>query len=996
SIGQLRGMAEAGELTSDRLISALGKVAPSVAEKFNQLPLTVSQAMTQLNNAFTLYIGNADKSNGATTRLSGVISGVANNFNTIANAALLVAEIYGAKLAVGLVTSTQAFIANALSAKQKALADQQAALATQNLLQWEAKKAAISVENSLAMIREAQLQRALATTEEQRVLAVKALDAAYKQHAATVSALNTKNAALAASAASAAAPVGLLAKAFGLLNSAVSVLMAWEIGTQIGEWARQFEIVRLAGTYLAQAFVLAQAQISGFFNGVSLKDRFEEFKRINAEFDQIRQNSTAAAQQSAQSEQQHAQTVEQAQQQIQTSLAATEKAYEKFFTNLDYLYQREQQAVDQRQQQQTLELEKSVTDEQERARKVTDVIIAANQQRIQLANNYANERLRILDSIYNKEIEKARANGQSVEQIEKQLLTKKLSVLKTLEDATKQSIDRLIAEEQRHTQAAQAAAEQRKESAKNAEQELLGFYRESMDQQDKARSFQAEQETQWSRLRKAQAEGDFAEQQDIAKRLMDIALERGRVERDIAKETTGYTLSAEQQAKDSYEAAFNALQQALTGLQNAEEGAAAKSHDAATAASLTLDQIQERITKIQDALSKGTASTHSITDNSDEVMARIKRLDGVVTKSEHIIVEKVQREGQAAPSQSNQSQSDTVPADVPQARRYGGPIFHLNTGGKLPGWGGGDTVPAMLEPGEFVIRKEAVDKYGAGLFAQLNAMNANAGAVIKRRFGGIIPGFATGGSVGSDAVDQEKERRKQRLDAAVAENAKQQAARDQLKAEVDAVKKKIIELAGSSQYTMSPFGRQLSRPHSSDAGLDYLLDGASRAAFGGGAEKYLNTVTNAVQALVFKLRKAKLNFEDLPISGAFHIGTGNSDLSSQVGKLFADGVKKFAIGGSVPGVGDGDTVPAMLTPGEWVINKASVAKYGNAFMDAVNRGVLPKGFNAGGPVTPPASGGSVVVQFKAPDGQTAHAQFDSQSDVNQFLKVIKLSGGVTA
>ncbi len=33
---------------------------------------------------------------------------------------------------------------------------------------------------------------------------------------------------------------------------------------------------------------------------------------------------------------------------------------------------------------------------------------------------------------------------------------------------------------------------------------------------------------------------------------------------------------------------------------------------------------------------------------------------------------------------------------------------------------GSDTVPAMLTPGEFVVRKSAVDKFGAGLFSQLN------------------------------------------------------------------------------------------------------------------------------------------------------------------------------------------------------------------------------------------------------------------------------------
>jgi len=41
-------------------------------------------------------------------------------------------------------------------------------------------------------------------------------------------------------------------------------------------------------------------------------------------------------------------------------------------------------------------------------------------------------------------------------------------------------------------------------------------------------------------------------------------------------------------------------------------------------------------------------------------------------------------------------------------------------GGPVPGTGSGDTVPAMLEPGEFVIRKSAVQAFGAGNLAGIN------------------------------------------------------------------------------------------------------------------------------------------------------------------------------------------------------------------------------------------------------------------------------------
>jgi hypothetical protein len=55
--------------------------------------------------------------------------------------------------------------------------------------------------------------------------------------------------------------------------------------------------------------------------------------------------------------------------------------------------------------------------------------------------------------------------------------------------------------------------------------------------------------------------------------------------------------------------------------------------------------------------------------------------------------------------------------------------FHA-AGGKIPGWGGGDILPAMLEPGEAVV-----DKYRTRKYAKLLGMIG-------------VPGFASGGLVG--------------------------------------------------------------------------------------------------------------------------------------------------------------------------------------------------------------------------------------------------------
>ena len=57
-------------------------------------------------------------------------------------------------------------------------------------------------------------------------------------------------------------------------------------------------------------------------------------------------------------------------------------------------------------------------------------------------------------------------------------------------------------------------------------------------------------------------------------------------------------------------------------------------------------------------------------------------------------------------------------------------------GGHLPGYGGGDRIQALLEAGEFVMRKEAVRRYGLGAMMAINSMRAP------------LPAYAVGGIVG--------------------------------------------------------------------------------------------------------------------------------------------------------------------------------------------------------------------------------------------------------
>jgi len=71
---------------------------------------------------------------------------------------------------------------------------------------------------------------------------------------------------------------------------------------------------------------------------------------------------------------------------------------------------------------------------------------------------------------------------------------------------------------------------------------------------------------------------------------------------------------------------------------------------------------------------------------------------------------------------------------VTSGRTYstGGKVHHFARGGFVPGTGNRDTVPAMLQPGEFVIRKSSVNKLGASNLAAMNENRlAKGGKLVK-------------------------------------------------------------------------------------------------------------------------------------------------------------------------------------------------------------------------------------------------------------------------
>ena len=199
--------------------------------------------------------------------------------------------------------------------------------------------------------------------------------------------------------------------------------------------------------------------------------------------------------------------------------------------------------------------------------------------------------------------------------------------------------------------------------------------------------------------------------------------------------------------------------------------------------------------------------------------------------------------------------------NAPAMRAKGGPIGGVDWTPK-----GTDTVPAMLTPGEFVMRKSAVDKYGMGF---MQAVNGGKVSGKRRRY------YNEGGAVGDSQF--------------------------------------------GGKDGVSPLLKEMSQSLTS-------IDGSNRNILVGQRSLQRNQQSGfgAVEG-------------DLGSIGP-EISTRFDDLISRLDGAFFNNFDgyNFNSGGGVPGSGSRDTVPAMLTPGEFVMKKSAVQRYGLGLMRAIN------------------------------------------------------------
>lgn len=232
----------------------------------------------------------------------------------------------------------------------------------------------------------------------------------------------------------------------------------------------------------------------------------------------------------------------------------------------------------------------------------------------------------------------------------------------------------------------------------STEDRIRELRRRGMDEAARQADIEREAATRANEARAALAAGDSAEAARLAERAQALA---ERIEQEdkallLLKEGGRIIEAAKEQEIQATERSLEAQRRSNAAMRQ------------------LIAASRQEVQGLSDALKAldDVDPTIEIQDNIDEVLARIRSLKAAL---------------------------EDLPGGMVSLRgpapgfRGGGPVPRLASGGALPGYGGGDRVHALLEAGEFVVRKEAVRRYRP-LIAAINALR-----VPGFRYGGMVP-----------------------------------------------------------------------------------------------------------------------------------------------------------------------------------------------------------------------------------------------------------------
>lgn len=330
------------------------------------------------------------------------------------------------------------------------------------------------------------------------------------------------------------------------------------------------------------------------------------------------------------------------------------------------------------------------------------------------------------------------------------------------------------------------------------------------------------------------------------------------------------TFEAQQKKIELLKRVSAAYNEELSNAKDRAKEGAAGTEEALEQVRVKIEQVSKETTQLQQQLADGLA----VRVNKD-----IIGLEEARQKIDELVRERTVRVRVVGPGETTPTPVSPE-SGVPLARggfvpgfAGGGTVFARPNYIKVPGVGSGDTVPALLTEGSFVVRKAASKYYGDDFMSK------------------VVRGYADGGTVGGASIP---------------------------------------DVLGYARYIL-----QYIRLHPFFAGVRDVIGQEVRTLE---QRDHLND-TGLAAKLLQDVRSVALNFsikdffgrtvsgDAVPRAGASNLPDFDAYLARR------PKVKTFAEGGRAAGT---DTVPAMLTPGEFIISAPRARALGADFLHDLN------------------------------------------------------------
>ncbi|MFB5173280.1 tape measure protein [Erwinia amylovora] len=129
TVGQLRGMAAQGKLTTDVVVNGLLKQSDAVAKEFANTAITTGQAFTKATNNITKFVGESSSVQSTLKIFNSSVVSISENLEAVSGVVTVLAAVMGSRFVGALTAATAAKISTVAASRQQAMADNQAAKA---------------------------------------------------------------------------------------------------------------------------------------------------------------------------------------------------------------------------------------------------------------------------------------------------------------------------------------------------------------------------------------------------------------------------------------------------------------------------------------------------------------------------------------------------------------------------------------------------------------------------------------------------------------------------------------------------------------------------------------------------------------------------------------------------------------------------------------------------------------------------------------------------